>query len=242
MAASSWWAKAILIGAIVAVTMLLVAPLGSRLGLFDLTFALLMLVSAAVPATLGFFLGLIALFVSRKRGFRRDLPMLGISILTCGAVLGFMGLQFLTARSVPPIHNISTDVLDPPEFSEVVVGLRGEGSNPLAYDAPEIAAQQRQAYPAVETLNVESAPEATVDRVVSVLKDMGLDVVNVDREAGIVEATDTSFWFGFKDDVVVRVRPSETGSVVDARSVSRVGVSDLGVNARRIEDILTRLG
>jgi uncharacterized protein (DUF1499 family) len=69
---------------------------------------------------------------------------------------------------------------------------------------------------------------------------MGLEVVHVDEQAGIVEATATTFWFGFKDDVVVRVRPaaSGVGSLVDVRSVSRVGVSDLGANARRIGEFL----
>jgi uncharacterized protein (DUF1499 family) len=58
-----------------------------------------------------------------------------------------------------------------------------------------------------------------------------------------VEATDTTFWFGFKDDVVVRVRAAENGggSIVDVRSVSRVGQSDLGLNAKRIGSILDGL-
>jgi uncharacterized protein (DUF1499 family) len=58
---------------------------------------------------------------------------------------------------------------------------------------------------------------------------------------GRLEATDTTFWFGFKDDVVVRVRPDGTGSRVDVRSLSRVGRSDLGMNARRIRRFLERL-
>jgi uncharacterized protein (DUF1499 family) len=74
-----------------------------------------------------------------------------------------------------------------------------------------------------------------------VLEDLGLEIVAVDEAAGRVEATATTFWFGFKDDVVVRVRSSGAGSVVDVRSVSRVGVSDLGANARRIGQILDGL-
>ena len=71
---------------------------------------------------------------------------------------------------------------------------------------------------------------------------MGLEIVSVDEGAGVVEATDTTFWFGFKDDVVVRVRSAGEGSLVDVRSVSRVGLSDLGKNADRIMDLLGRLG
>ena len=79
--------------------------------------------------------------------------------------------------------------------------------------------------------------------VVAAVEAMGLEIVAVDEDAGTVEATDTTFWFGFKDDMVVRVRPAaDGGSLVDARSVSRVGMSDLGKNAERILDLLNRLG
>ncbi|MFB3106560.1 MAG: DUF1499 domain-containing protein [Pseudomonadales bacterium] len=67
---------------------------------------------------------------------------------------------------------------------------------------------------------------------------MGLELVNEARLQGMIEATATTFWFGFKDDMVVRIRPSGAGSVIDVRSVSRVGMSDLGANARRIGEFL----
>jgi uncharacterized protein (DUF1499 family) len=71
-----------------------------------------------------------------------------------------------------------------------------------------------------------------------VLTDQGLEIVAVDSDAGLVEATATTFWFGFKDDLVVRVEAIESGSRVDVRSVSRVGQSDVGQNAKRIEKFL----
>jgi uncharacterized protein (DUF1499 family) len=71
-----------------------------------------------------------------------------------------------------------------------------------------------------------------------VLQDLGLEIVNEDKAAGMIEATATTFWFGFKDDVVLRIRPTANGSIVDVRSVSRVGQSDLGANAKRIRAIL----
>ena len=89
---------------------------------------------------------------------------------------------------------------------------------------------------------MSGAPAATVSQVVAALQDMGLEIVAVDEAGGVVEATETTFWFGFKDDVVVRVRPSGDGSIVDVRSVSRVGLSDLGANAARIMELLGRLG
>jgi uncharacterized protein (DUF1499 family) len=65
--------------------------------------------------------------------------------------------------------------------------------------------------------------------------------VAADSSAGRIEATATTPWFGFKDDVVIRVAPDPAGSRVDVRSVSRVGQSDVGTNARRIRAYLARL-
>ena len=143
---------------------------------------------------------------------------------------------------MPRIHNISTDVEDPPAFDKVVA-LRGTDSNPLAYDSAAIGPLQQEAYADLKTLALASAPAETVEQAAAALSAMGLEVVNKDPAAGRVEAVATSFWFGFKDDLVVRVRPgSDGGSEVDVRSVSRVGESDLGANAKRISALLGRLG
>jgi uncharacterized protein (DUF1499 family) len=71
---------------------------------------------------------------------------------------------------------------------------------------------------------------------------MGWELVAADSAAGRIEATATTRWFGFKDDVVVRIRPDAAGSRVDVRSVSRVGRSDVGANAERIRAYLRRVG
>ena len=117
-----------------------------------------------------------------------------------------------------------------------------ENANPLAYDAAVLADQQRAAYPYVKPLVSSVSRGEMLTRVEGALGDMGLEVVSVDADAGLIEATDTTFWFGFKDDVAVRVRSEGSGSVVDIRSVSRVGQSDLGKNAERIAAILSALG
>lgn len=243
VAARSWWAKATLIGSVVALTLLFLGPVGTRLGIWGFQTGLLVLVPAAVLlSAIGLLVALISLFVSKKRGFSGDLPILLTGIAACGIILVTMGIQFQKGTSVPPIHNISTDIADPPAFS-AVVDLRGEGSNPLDYDAQELGPQQQAAYPDVKTLLVSTPVVETLAAVVAAVEAMGLEIVAVDEDAGTVEATDTTFWFGFKDDMVVRVRPAaDGGSLVDARSVSRVGMSDLGKNAERILDLLNRLG
>jgi hypothetical protein len=239
----SWWAKATLVGSMIALVLLFLGPIGTRLGIWGFQTGLLLIVPAGVLlAAIGLLVGLISIFVSKKRGFDGDPPSLFISTAICAVIMVSMGLQFQKGASVPAIHNISTDVVDPPQFTEAIVALRGETSNPLAYDSEELAVVQQGAYPEVRTLQVSTGIAETVRTAVSALESMGLEVVSVDEGQGIVEATDTTFWFGFKDDVVVRVRDAGDASLVDVRSVSRVGLSDLGKNADRIMELLGRLG
>ncbi len=239
----SWWARATLIGSVIALVLLFLGPVGTRLGIWGFQTGLLVMIPAgALLAAIGLLVGLVSIFVSKKRGFAGDPPTLFTAIAICALILVTMGMQFQKGTSVPAIHNISTDLSDPPQFTAAIVAARGEGSNPLEYDAQKIGPQQQAAYPEVTTLALSQPKAATVSAAVAALEDMGLEVVNVDAEAGIVEATDTTFWFGFKDDLVVRVRETATGSEVDVRSVSRVGLSDLGANAARISALLGRLG
>jgi uncharacterized protein (DUF1499 family) len=164
-----------------------------------------------------------------------------IGIFLGAIILGQLGMQYSTMTSVPVIHNISTDTLDPPTFDKLVAVREAEGANPLVYDAEVLAEQQQEAYPDVMTLASTQSTDQLFAQTVSVLQDLGIEVVNEDAAAGVIEATDTTFWFGFKDDVVVRIRDTANGSIVDVRSVSRVGRSDLGANAKRIRAILRGL-
>lgn len=239
----SWWARATLIGSVIALVLLFLGPIGTRLGVWGFQTGLLLMIPAGtLLAAIGLLVGLISIFVSKKRGFDGDPPTLFISIAICALILVSMGIQFQKGTSVPPIHNISTDVSDPPQFTQAIVELRGESSNPLTYDADEIGTQQVAAYPEVKSLILPATKAETVGSIVAALEEMGLEIVTVDESMGVVEATETTFWFGFKDDMVVRVREADGGSRVDVRSVSRVGLSDLGANAARIMALLERLG
>jgi len=236
---AAWWSKAILIGAIVGAALLPIGALGTRLGIWPFQLGLLLLVSGAALALLAVVLGIVALIVAMRQQRAPDKGVLYIGLIVAGVTAGFMGMQINAARSVPMIHNISTDVVDPPQF-DAVIALRGADANPLDYDSATLAPLQHQAYPDVKPIVTPLDPAESIDRTLEVLNDMGLEIVNVDREAGRVEATATSFWFGFKDDVVVRVRQTPDGSVIDLRSVSRVGRGDVGVNAKRIEEFTAR--
>ena len=137
-----------------------------------------------------------------------------------------------SSGSYPPIHDISTDTDEPPGFDAAIM-LRGETSNPLDIK-PDVIAIQLEHYPDLGTIHSELDPASAFSRATEIAKDLGWEVYNSDPQSGRIEAAYTSFWFGFVDDVVIRIRPSDRGSAIDLRSVSRVGRGDLGANAARI--------
>jgi uncharacterized protein (DUF1499 family) len=150
-----------------------------------------------------------------------------------------LGSQVYLARTVPAIHNISTDVVNPPGFDALVI-IRGEGANPLAYSIENgnLAELQQAAYPNIKTMNVSASVQDSFDKALGVAQSLGWEIVNINADMGIIEATQTTTLWQFKDDIVIRVQAdSETPNTtnVDLRSVSRVGRSDLGANAKRIQ-------
>lgn len=169
-------------------------------------------------------------------------PWMPVAALAFGAVAAVPPLLFLQqAKSVPPIHDITTDTVDPPSFV-ALAAIREASPNKSAYGGPEVAAQQKQAYADVVTKKLDLAPGPALQKAIDAARALGWEVAATDASTGRLEATETTGWFGFKDDVVVRVRPDGSGSRVDVRSVSRVGRSDVGANARRIREFLARLG
>ena len=145
-----------------------------------------------------------------------------------------------TAESVPPIHDITTDTGNPPEFVDILP-LRADAPNPAAHEGDSIAAIQRAAYPDVQPLALDLPPDRAFEAALEAARSMGWEIVAAEPDQGRIEATDTTFWFGFEDDVVIRVTPAAGGSRVDVRSVSRVGRSDVGTNAKRIREYLDEL-
>jgi len=145
------------------------------------------------------------------------------------------------ARSVPPIHDITTDTDDPPAFV-ALQGERQKAPNGAAYGGAQTAAQQQKAYADIKPLVVKTAPSEELQKAIDAARSLGWQVMATDAASGRIEATDTTGWFGFKDDVVVRVRAQpDGGSRVDVRSMSRVGKSDLGTNAERVRKFLAKL-
>ena len=242
-AAKRWWAQAILIGGVIAAVCLPLGALGTKLGLWPFTGGFMLLAAGAVLATLASFLGVIAYIVSLRKKLIAERPTLLIGVFLGVVVLAILGSQYSAASSVPPIHNISTDTENPPQFDKIVAIRSAAQANPLAYDTAALAPQQTAAYPWVKPLTLMAPVDEVLDRTEAVLRGMGMEIVSVNKTTGLVEATATTFWFGFKDDVAVRAQPAADGGTrVDVRSISRVGQSDLGANAARIGEILNGIG
>jgi uncharacterized protein (DUF1499 family) len=183
-------------------------------------------------------LAAIALAWPLSRSGRVEIALFALVI---GLGVSYVPFEFQRrAQSVPRIHDITTDTENPPQFV-AVLPLRAGAPNTAAYGGREIAEQQRKGYPDLVPLELGVPPSAAFTRVRDAAEGMGWRIVAADAAAGRLEATDSTLWFGFKDDIVVRIAPQGSGSRIDVRSVSRVGRSDLGTNARRVQDFLRRV-
>lgn len=213
------------------------AGLGARWGLWHFRTGFQLLEWSVYGAIVTIIVAVIAIVRSRPGSGRRGLS-LALIALVIGIAVAYVPWSWRrTARNVPPIHDITTDLENPPEFS-AIVPLRADAPNPVEYGGPEVAAQQRQAYPDIRPLILDLPRDRAFQRALDAAEDMGWEIVSADADAGRIEATDRTFWFGFRDDVVIRLTPIEDRTVLDVRSLSRVGGSDVGTNARRIRKYL----
>jgi len=175
------------------------------------------------------------LFVKREPSARRPLQLAAV-VVVAALLARSSWTQGRFVLLQPPIHDISTDLDDPPAF-EAIAKLRTKA----AYDGPAAATAQRRAYPEVQPIVLTVPPAEAFRRAAQASTDMGWALVAEDEAAGRIEATATTFLMGYKDDVVIRVRAAEGGSRVDIRSKSRVGEGDFGANAARIRAFTARM-
>lgn len=182
---------------------------------------------------------LLALQIIFKRN-TLTLASAAITVALSAVALGLPLSMLSKGKSVPPIHDISTDLINPPEFV-AIAPLRADAPNPIAYAGEATAAQQRQGYPELKTLSYLQSKAELVNAVEQAATNLGWELANTDTSEGVVEATDTTMWFGFEDDVVVRITDIGNKRLVDIRSKSRVGGSDLGKNAERIHGFIKEL-
>lgn len=225
------------VASLLALVLLVASGFGSRFGWWHFRTGFAILKWAAFLGLGSALLGAVTGFVA-LRGRRMMGVGLAVVAILCGSVA--FGLPYswkLKAQRYPRIHDISTDVDHPPQF----VAVANVRHDPVLYPGALVAAQQLKAYPDLKTLILNVPMLQAYQAALEAVRELGWDIVAEAPGEGRIEATDTTFWYGFKDDIVIRVFPAGDRSLVDVRSVSRVGISDVGTNAERVRKFLAKL-
>jgi uncharacterized protein (DUF1499 family) len=242
-----WGLRFIVLGLVLVV---IAGPL-NRLGLVGFQIALLALAVGVLLLIVGALLAIVGFLAANSKGTAIPRGAAAIAIVASLVVIGYLLSWLRAGGGVPPIHEISTDLASPPPFV-AVKEIRDaiEGLNPSEYvtelkgrtgsvNVPDV---QRKFYPDIQPLVLEGvAPDAAFARVEAAARGLGWEIVAAIPAEGRLEATDTTRFFGFKDDVVVRLRAEAGGTRIDVRSKSRVGLGDVGTNAKRVRALLERV-
>jgi uncharacterized protein (DUF1499 family) len=195
---------------------------------------------AAIAAAAAIVLGISAA-IAAPRGSGKPGVLSALLGVALGLGAAYVPLSWrMTAQALPPINDVSTDTQDPPALV-ALLPLRGDATTPLDYGGDRAARLQRLGYPDIGPVMLPTPPADALSRAEQVARELGWNIVAVERNDGRIEAIAVSPWFGFRDDIVIRVRAASQGSRVDIRSKSRQGQSDLGANARRIRAFVARL-
>jgi uncharacterized protein (DUF1499 family) len=236
------------------------------LGVMTITWGPLLLMAAAGISVLALIVSLIK--APRKQAFMLALAALLISGLAFGRVAAFGAgaarlpplhdIQTDWADPIRPSPALltareATGALNPIEDAPVIAaaadgrwpGMGGrlvsEVQEQAEFDTATHESPKETPYPMLAPLKAPVTAEAAYAAALAAVEGRGWAIVTASPEAGVIEATETSFWFGFHDDVMIRIRSEEERVVIDVRSTSRVGLSDLGANAKRVRDFLNEL-
>jgi uncharacterized protein (DUF1499 family) len=217
-------------------------PVGFRAGWWHYRFAFdILMPYSAYLATAGLITSVTTLLFLRpaigRAGTRATLAALFVSF-----VLVYIPWQFTHLKAtVPPIHDITTDTENPPAFAAVLSERAAEEGNTVIYD-PNTAALQRQGYPDLAPVMTKLPPTDAFRRALETANEMsGWRIILSDPTSGHIEASQSSRFFGFTDDIVIRVLADGIGSRIDMRSEARQGHTDYGVNAARVRRYMDAL-
>ena len=246
------WVRAAAIAAGLLPVYYLCIAMGTKYGLFNWAtgFALLTLTVGPILCALVLLVGIIGIalagLVKPRRGWRLGLLSM---FIPCAALL-MVAEPMLASRRAPPLHDVSTDLIEPPRFSASVAAERAlsSGSNSLDLDhartpgdpvygaaAGRLSIEVQQvAFPDIQPIPVGVPKSRALAAAQGAAQELGWTIDRVDTSGGTIEARAKSFWYGFIDDIVIRVTPVGAGAVIDVRSSSRAGPIDLGANAERI--------
>lgn len=219
--------------ACIAAILLLAAGPGSHVGLWHFRTGFTLLKYGAWSGLASALIGLAALLFSFRQHWWKTVTISCLALIIGGTAFAIPYSWKQTAGRLPKIHDISTDTANPPRFV-AIIPLRKDAPNPAKYGGADIAAKQAQGYPELKTLLLDIPAVKAFGLALDTARRMGWKIIATAPAEGRIEASDTTFWFGFTDDIVIRIKPDGSRSLLDIRSVSRVGLSDVGTNAKRI--------
>ena len=230
----------------------MLAALGTKIGLWGWKFGFGKLTVGYGPKLmmLTFVVALIALILAFAIKPRKDWLIALLCLAVPVGSMAFGKSMKAKAGKLPFIHDITTDTQNPPTFTQAIIDRRAKCSNSLDYVGVKVprseelvSVAQYNAYGDINTMVFSDSADALYKRALVTVDAMGWKQASASAETGVIEATDSTFWFGFKDDVVIRIQASEGGgSILDIRSISCVGGSDIGANAARIRKFRKKLG
>ncbi len=235
MSALASWARRLAVFAVVAAV---VSTLIVRFGFLDFKPALMTFLGALAFAGLSILVSLAAfaaIWQNGSRGMTRILMALLLDILIL-AYPAYLAYQY---KRLPPIHDITTDPIDPPRFDALARLRTGDGANPAGYAGLYSAEQQRAAYPEIEPVLLDVSPQRAYDITLQLVTRRKWLIIDErppqpPQRVGRIEAVARTPVMGFREDVSIRVAPYDDGSRVDIRSSSRYFEHDFGSNAARI--------
>jgi uncharacterized protein (DUF1499 family) len=219
---------------LIVIPVFVLAGVGTRLGWWHFKTGFLILKYGFYAAVASLFIGVVGLYQGRRTHLSKALvkavPMMVVLLVSITIPLKYVW----KASHVPRIHDITTDFENPPLF-KAVLPLRSGSPNSTVYGGESLALLQKKGYPDLKPLFLPLPADQAFQKVLEKAEKSHWEIVESNSNERRIEATATTFWFGFKDDIVIRVAPADGGSRVDLRSLSRVGLSDVGANAERIQ-------
>ena len=236
------WSRNLAVFAVVAVV---VSILIVRFGFLEIKPALATFFGALACAGLSILVGLLgaaAIWQSGASGVSRIL----LAFLIDALLLAYPAYLAVQYRRLPPIHDITTNPIDPPRFEALARLRSSDGANPAVYAGLYSAEQQRIAYPDIETVELELPVQRAYEITLQLVTKRKWLVIDEraplpPRRIGRIEAVARTPIMGFREDVSIRVTPDDEDSRVDIRSASRYFESDLGSNAARVRKLIEDL-
>ncbi len=235
---STLLSTSILIISMICLGIIIISIWGVREGWFDIRSAFTTIGYAALAGIPILVVALIIIYLSRGNICSQVKSGLAV-ILMLIPVIGHYGNQPKNQTPGIPLNDISTDTANPPLFN-AVIALRPAKSNTVEYPGDKAAARQKELFPDITSIESSLSAENSFQLALDIAKSMGWNIVAQDMNAGLIEAVESTPVFSFEDDIVIRVLPINSGSIIDIRSRSRVGRSDRGKNAERIREFINR--